>query len=363
LIGFPTTEAMRGLSRMNFVTNLFLSSCISPFIRRIRVAISQQRALHRFVVPLRRARSVDLARSEARTEPLRQIEYAKRAAEGTYEIGTSRKAVLAELSANSSGDGQSRMSVSKESSGVLLDLADVEIVSSVLSVGQQASLGRTLLAANTAADTIADFDGVRESDSRGTGNTLGSLVNVCGDCGGRLVLAMEVVELNVVADEVQLAVDPNLEETRGTGEITSGSCSVDDLVGGGLDFVVRGEFGGTGNCLAAFGGCCGAALGVVDGSSAARRGVALMEIFSRVLSSSGKINASRGSVEVYTSTKEPDLLTRRPHVKREVDLANALACDVLNNGYTVELASSDVVVDGVASSSFPSNSTGLNLER
>ena len=52
---------------------------------------------------------------------------------------------------------------------------------------------------------------------------------------------------------------------------------------------------------------------------------------------------------MYMNTKEPDLLTRRPNVKREVDLANALAYDVLNNGYTIEIASSDVVVDGVAS--------------
>jgi hypothetical protein len=188
-----------------------------------------------------------------------------------------------ELSANSSGDGEARLSVSKESSGVLLDQADVETVVSVLSVGQQASLERTLLAANTAADTIANIDGVGESDFRGTGSTLGSLVNVCGGCGGRLVLATELVDLGVVADEVQLAVDNNPEETRGIGEITSGSCAVDDSVGGGLDSVVRGEFGGRGNCFVIFGGCCGAALGVVDGYPAARRGGALMEIFSGAL--------------------------------------------------------------------------------
>jgi hypothetical protein len=94
---------------------------------------------------------------------------------------------------------------------------------------------------------------------------------------------MELVDLEIVADEVQLAADTNLKETRGIGEITSGSCAVDDLVGGGLDSVVRGEFGGRGNCLGIFGGCCGAALGVVDGSPAARRGGALMEIFSGTL--------------------------------------------------------------------------------
>jgi hypothetical protein len=120
----------------------------------------------------------------------------------------------------------------------------VESVVSVHPVGHQARLGRTLLAANTAADTIANIDGVGESDSRGTGSTLGSLVNVCGGCGGRLVLATELVDLGIVADEVRLAVDINLEETRGIGEITNGSCAVDDLVGDGLDSVVRGGFEG-----------------------------------------------------------------------------------------------------------------------
>ena len=58
---------------------------------------------------------------------------------------------------------------------------------------------------------------------------------------------------------------------------------------------------------------------------------------------------ARGSVEVCMNTKEADLLTRRPNVKREVDLADALAYNVLNNRYAVEIASSDVVVDCVAS--------------
>jgi hypothetical protein len=52
---------------------------------------------------------------------------------------------------------------------------------------------------------------------------------------------------------------------------------------------------------------------------------------------------------VCMNTKEADLLTRRPEVKREVDLADALAYNVLNNRYTVEIPSSDVVVDSVAS--------------
>jgi hypothetical protein len=58
---------------------------------------------------------------------------------------------------------------------------------------------------------------------------------------------------------------------------------------------------------------------------------------------------ARGSVEVCMNTKEADLLTRGPNVKREVDLADALAYNVLNNRYTIEIASSDVVVDSVAS--------------
>ena len=58
---------------------------------------------------------------------------------------------------------------------------------------------------------------------------------------------------------------------------------------------------------------------------------------------------ARGSVEVCMNTKEADLLTRRPKVNREVDLANTLAYNVLNDRYTVEIARSDVVVDSVGS--------------
>jgi hypothetical protein len=49
------------------------------------------------------------------------------------------------------------------------------------------------------------------------------------------------------------------------------------------------------------------------------------------------------------NTKEADLLTRSLNVKREVDLANALAYNVLNNRYTIKKASSNIVVDYVAS--------------
>jgi hypothetical protein len=58
---------------------------------------------------------------------------------------------------------------------------------------------------------------------------------------------------------------------------------------------------------------------------------------------------ARGSIEVCINTKEADLLTRRPNVKREVDLANTLAYNVLNNRYTIKKASSNVVVNYVAS--------------
>jgi hypothetical protein len=165
------------------------------------------------------------------------------------------------------------VSIGKEAFGVLFNLADVETVSGILSVGQQASLERTLLATHTAANTITNIDGVRESDSGRTRSTLGSLVDVCGCCGGRLVLAAEAIDLNVVADQVQLAVDTDLEETRGTSEATSGSCAVNNLIGGGLDFVVRGEGEGR-TChlgsLGAFGRCCGASLRIVDRAPAAR---------------------------------------------------------------------------------------------
>jgi hypothetical protein len=52
---------------------------------------------------------------------------------------------------------------------------------------------------------------------------------------------------------------------------------------------------------------------------------------------------------VCMDTKEADLLTRRLNVKREVDLTNALAYNVLNDRYTIKIASSNVVVNSVTS--------------
>jgi hypothetical protein len=52
---------------------------------------------------------------------------------------------------------------------------------------------------------------------------------------------------------------------------------------------------------------------------------------------------------VYINTKEANLLTRRLNVKREVDLTNALAYNVLNNRYTIKKASSNVVINYVTS--------------
>jgi hypothetical protein len=52
---------------------------------------------------------------------------------------------------------------------------------------------------------------------------------------------------------------------------------------------------------------------------------------------------------VCINTKEADLLARRLNVKREVDLTNALAYNVLNNRYTIKIASSNVVVNSVTS--------------
>lgn len=48
-------------------------------------------------------------------------------------------------------------------------------------------------------------------------------------------------------------------------------------------------------------------------------------------------------------TEEANLLARRPDVERGVYFADALTNNVLNDGNTVEIASSDVVVDSVAS--------------
>lgn len=172
------------------------------------------------------------------------------------------------------------MSISEETSRVLLDLANVETISGILSISQNASLKRTLLTTDRATNTIADIDRVRESNPRRSRSALGSFVDMCGCCGRRLVLAAEVVDFDVVADQIQIAVDADLKEARSALETSSRRCAVDDFSRNGLNFIVGSEGEGRSCHLGSFGtfGRCGTVLGVVDRSPAARGSRIFVEV-------------------------------------------------------------------------------------
>lgn len=138
------------------------------------------------------------------------------------------------------------MDISEEGLRVLLDLADVEaeaLVDAVvvLNTGDEAVLA-AVDAADAAAFVVADGLRVGEGDARRAGLAAGGLVDVRRGIGGRLVVAAEVVEGDVVADGVGVGVQAELVQAAGAleaaGELVVG---VDDLFGDGLDLVGGGE--------------------------------------------------------------------------------------------------------------------------
>lgn len=153
---------------------------------------------------------------------------------------------LSNLATDGTRNGLRRVDISEESLRVLLDLADVEaeaLVDAVvvLNTGDEAILA-AVDAADAAALVVADGLRIGEGDARGTGLAAGGLVDVRGGVGGRLVVAAEVVEGDVVADGVGVGVQAELVQAAGAleaaGELVVG---VDDLLGDGLDLVGGGE--------------------------------------------------------------------------------------------------------------------------
>lgn len=153
---------------------------------------------------------------------------------------------LSNLATDSARNGLRRVNVSEESLRVLLDLADVEaeaLVDAVvvLNTGDEAILA-AVDAADAAALVVADGLRVGEGDARGAGLAAGGLVDVRGGVGGRLVVAAEVVEGDVVADGVGVGVQAELVQAAGALEAAGeGVVGVDDLFGDGLDLVGGGE--------------------------------------------------------------------------------------------------------------------------
>lgn len=170
------------------------------------------------------------------------------------------------------------MSVAEEASGVHLDLADVESIGGIHTVHDDTGLERASQAADAASDIVADIRRVGECESGRTRCTLGRLVDVGGRESGRLVLATEVVQLDVVADEVHVRVDAELVKARSALKTASGGGAVDDLVRCCLDFVVAGELEGATGHLGAVLGSVLAGTGVVDRLPSTGRRRVLVEV-------------------------------------------------------------------------------------
>jgi hypothetical protein len=179
------------------------------------------------------------------------------------------------------------VSVGKETSRILLNLAHVEAISSVLSISQNTRLERTRNTSNTTSNPISNVLRVGKGDSRGSRSSLCGLVDVCGSKGRRTVVAAESVQFNVVADEVHVRVDAELEESGCALQAAGGCCAVDDFAGHGLDFVVAGELEGRADSVGSCGAVCSRSgsgsrssttLGVVDRGPATGRRRVLAEV-------------------------------------------------------------------------------------
>lgn len=100
------------------------------------------------------------------------------------------------------------MHVGEEGRRVVLNLLHSEAGASVLTVGDDTGLVRTHHASN--ADpllAVSNRNWVGEGEARRTGLACRRLVNVGGSVSRRLVFTPEVLEDNVPADVVLLAVD------------------------------------------------------------------------------------------------------------------------------------------------------------
>lgn len=168
---------------------------------------------------------------------------------------------LCELAADGASNSLGRVHVGEESLGVRLNALDVEALALVLTSSRVLNTGNeTILSSLKTSDATADVlaDGLRvgEGEARGTRLALRCLVDVRGRLGGRLVVALEAGQGDVVADQVGVSVDAELVQAFGAFEAAGVLVlSVDDFLGDGGDFVGRGEVEGT--CLGDWEGLLG----------------------------------------------------------------------------------------------------------
>lgn len=158
------------------------------------------------------------------------------------------------------------MHIGEEVLGVILDLLNIEaeaivFASSRVVNASDKAIFASLDAANTAANalTARHLHGVGERDARRAGFAFDGFVDVRGGGGGRLVVALETGQGDVVADDVFFAVDAEFVQAFGALEAAGeGVVGVDDLVGSGVDFVGGGEGEGglQGDWMGMSVGCC-----------------------------------------------------------------------------------------------------------
>lgn len=146
-----------------------------------------------------------------------------------------------ELSSKSTRDSEAGVGVGEELLGVLLDLGDGKANAAVLSLHHDTSAEGALKAADSVAALFV-ANGVRKGNSRRSRLALGSLVDVSGRVGGRLVVSTESIESDVVADNILVGVDAELEKALASLEATSELIfSVHNLVRGGNNLPGRSE--------------------------------------------------------------------------------------------------------------------------
>lgn len=155
-----------------------------------------------------------------------------------------------ELPTHRSRHRQRRVHIRKESLRILLDLPHLKPLPRIRSTSRQTRAKRPSQTSHTPPHLpIGTYRlRIRERDARRTGLALRSLVDVRGRERGGLVLALEIVEGDVVADCVLVGVEAEEVEAFGAGEAAGGGVvGIDDLVWGSENGEGGGEVeGGSG---------------------------------------------------------------------------------------------------------------------
>lgn len=153
---------------------------------------------------------------------------------------------LIKLTTNSSGDEESSVGISEETSRVGLDLRELESSTSICDIVGALDAGDegSSQASDTASNTIGDRTWVGKYNTWRTRCSLQSLVNVGGSQGSRLIISSNSCESDIVTDGIGVGVDGIVELANGTWLTWSWSTSAgDNLIRSGRDVEDGGEVG------------------------------------------------------------------------------------------------------------------------